>query len=405
MKNHYTPNQDFWLESSGNALCGLDGRKQPPYNFRVSKTTPDFPFDLDIFCQVIDHFGDAGVALRLARGLCARPEIGRVRLFCSDLPLLRQIAGVASPGDPELASWESGARAAPAPVVVAAFGCDLPEPYLSCAKRTSRLVIHLDYLSAEPWVIGMHGLPSPYPDSPLPRYFFMPGFLPGSGGVLGQRPAPRIRPVRGAGPLRLLYYVYGDFDGRPLFSALDARGQPWVAVAPAGEGQRGLEIQLPAAGFSRRGRVWRRGLGTVVFPPFLAQRPFDALIHWADVALVRGEDSAAQAIMSGRAVAWQLYRQPRETRRAKLDAFLAAASPFLIRPEAAAAFHAFHLWLNGLGEAGPGGAEGLFSRYLAQRQAIAAAMAEWATALETRCNLLDSMVYFILQQFEGVSPK
>jgi len=367
--------------------------------------TANSPFDLDIFCRVIDHFGDAGVALRLARGLSARPEIRRVRLFCSDLPLLRQVAGVADPRDPELASWESGARADPAPVVVAAFGCDLPEPYLSCAKRTSRLVIHLDYLSAEPWVIGMHGLPSPYTDSPLPRYFFMPGFLPGTGGVLGQRPAPRIRPVRGADPLRILYYVYSDFDGCPLFSTLDARGQPWVVVAPAGEGQRALETQLPAAGFSRRDRVWRRGRGTVVFPPFLDQRRFDALIRWADVALVRGEDSAVQAILSGRAVAWQLYRQPQEVRRAKLDAFLAAASLFLTQPEAAAAFRAFHLWLNGLGEAGPGGAEGLFTRYLAQRQAIAGAMVEWAFALETRCNLLDSMVYFILQQFEGVFPQ
>ena len=47
-------------------------------------------FTVDIFCRVIDNFGDAGVCLRLARQLAV--EYGcTVRLFCDDTPLLRRL--------------------------------------------------------------------------------------------------------------------------------------------------------------------------------------------------------------------------------------------------------------------------------------------------------------------------
>ena len=36
--------------------------------------------------------------------------------------------------------------------------------------------INLEYLSAEPWIESVHGLPSPHPRLPLTRWFFFPGF-------------------------------------------------------------------------------------------------------------------------------------------------------------------------------------------------------------------------------------
>jgi len=41
----------------------------------------------DIFCQIVDNFGDAGVCWRLARSLAIRHKQA-VRLFCNDLPTL-----------------------------------------------------------------------------------------------------------------------------------------------------------------------------------------------------------------------------------------------------------------------------------------------------------------------------
>ena len=87
----------------------------------------------DIFCKVIDNYGDVGVTWRLARQLAA--EHGRaVRLWVDDLESLERLC----PGvDPQVDSqtahgvevrrWDHHAAAArPANVVIEGFGCELP---------------------------------------------------------------------------------------------------------------------------------------------------------------------------------------------------------------------------------------------------------------------------------------
>ena len=44
---------------------------------------------INIFCDVIDNFGDAGVCLRLGRDLCNKKE--QVNLFCNDLETIKKI--------------------------------------------------------------------------------------------------------------------------------------------------------------------------------------------------------------------------------------------------------------------------------------------------------------------------
>ena len=44
---------------------------------------------INIFCDVIDNFGDAGVCLRLGRALCNKKE--QVNLFCNDLETIKKI--------------------------------------------------------------------------------------------------------------------------------------------------------------------------------------------------------------------------------------------------------------------------------------------------------------------------
>jgi uncharacterized repeat protein (TIGR03837 family) len=76
----------------------------------------------------------------------------------------------------------------PARVVIEAFGCALPEAYLSAmsAQSPPPVWINLEYLSAEPWVAEHHGLPSPHPRLPLTKYFFFPGYTPATGGLLAE---------------------------------------------------------------------------------------------------------------------------------------------------------------------------------------------------------------------------
>ena len=147
----------------------------------------------DVFCKVIDNFGDAAVCWRLARQL-AGEHGGRVRLWIDALPALHSLCPEV---DASLAQqvvcgvtvlrWTANAEfGAPAEIVVEAFGCGLPESYVeSMADRhPSPVWVILEYLSAESWVGSHHGLPSPHPRLPLERHFFFPGFAPGTGGVL-----------------------------------------------------------------------------------------------------------------------------------------------------------------------------------------------------------------------------
>ena len=53
--------------------------------------------------------------------------------------------------------------------------------------------VNLEHLSAEPWVDGCHGLPSPHPTLQLEKYFFFPGFTDATGGLLIERTLPPAR--------------------------------------------------------------------------------------------------------------------------------------------------------------------------------------------------------------------
>src|SRR5262249_49093771 len=76
-----------------------------------------------------------------------------------------------------------------ADVIIEAFGCGLPETYVTkaAARESKPQWFVLEYLSAEPWVDDMHGLRSPHPRLPLARRFWFPGFTARTGGLLRER--------------------------------------------------------------------------------------------------------------------------------------------------------------------------------------------------------------------------
>ena len=135
----------------------------------------------------------AGVAWRLARQLSQEHSLA-VRLWIDDpRSLARMSPGIDASQDGqfhagiELRRWrETFAEPAPADadVVVEAFGCGLPEAYVNAMTRRSPAPVWfvLEYLSAESWIDGGHGLPSPHPKLPLTRRFWFPGFTSASGG-------------------------------------------------------------------------------------------------------------------------------------------------------------------------------------------------------------------------------
>ena len=309
----------------------------------------------DIFCHVIDNWGDLGVCWRLASNLAARGQ--RVRLWTDQPePLDWMAPGALAGAHPgiEVRHWPRTDPVAlpptlpPGDVLIEAFGCEIAPAWVAALLPESapgeprRVWLNLEYLSAEPYVERCHRLASPVMSGPLTgrgKWFFYPGFTSATGGLLrepglmAQRAAferePWLRgqglPAEGDAP-RVTLFCY---EPKPLAEllrdpALD--GAHWL-VAP-GRPAAALELAWDAS-------VELHAL------PHVAQHEFDRLLWASDLNLVRGEDSLVRALWAGQAFVWHIYPQHDDAHHLKLEAFL----DWLDAPASLRAFH--RVW-NGL---------------------------------------------------------
>lgn len=304
--------------------------------------------DWDIFCRVIDNFGDIGVCWRLARQLM-RECRQRVRLWVDDLQTFKVLCPAV---DAEMASqtvegldicrWDDAfPNVIPGQVVLETFACHLPATYI---ERMAQVVpppvwINLDYLSAEDWVSGCHSLPSPHPQLPLTKYFFFPGFTSGTGGLLRENDLDLRRtefintPSRQAafwqtlaqspphtGTRLVSLFAYDNPALLALLQSWERSAQPVCCLAPAAGELRAINI---FAGRSLRiGESLRRGALEFRRLPFLGQEAYDQLLWLCDFNFVRGEDSFVRSQWAARPLVWHIYPQSENAHQVKLDAFL-----------------------------------------------------------------------------------
>lgn len=301
----------------------------------------------DIFCTVVDNFGDVGVTFRLARQLVAEHDMN-VRLWIDDLAAFARLC----PGaDAQAAQqWRDGVDVRfwpkdwqpvePADVVIEAFGCHLPATQIEAmkARQPKPLWLNLDYLSAEEWVTGCHGLPS-LQSSGIQKFFFFPGFRTTTGGLLReaglidrrhafeQNLAAQqafladlgIYPQPGARLISLFAYEHAG-----LGSWLDALAQDEQAthlLVPEGRIIGDVERWLGVEGL-KAGALHVRDNLTIQVLPFVRQDDYDRLLWCCAFNVVRGEDSFVRAQWAGRPMIWHIYQQDDDAHWAKLDAFL-----------------------------------------------------------------------------------
>ena len=325
----------------------------------------------DVFCRVIDNFGDIGVCWRLVAQLAGLGH--RVRLWVDDASALQWMAPAGCPGV-ELRPWGAPPPGPTEPqpgVMVEAFGCDIaPEfiaysAFLSSAsgqKSSKPLWINLEYLSAEAYVERTHRLPSPIlsgPASGWTRWFFYPGFTTGTGGLLREpdltekreafdRSAWRAehRALVGAGDeapgtrwVSLFCYeppaladLLQQCAQRPT-QLLVTPGRPAAAVRAAlAEPMNSATAPLPHE---------KRGQLSLSYLPHRPQPAFDEMLWACDFNAVRGEDSLVRALWAGQAFVWHIYPQHDNAHHDKLWAFL----DWLQAP---ASLRRFHATWNGL---------------------------------------------------------
>lgn len=350
------------------------------------------PIRCDIFCAVVDNYGDAAVCWRLACQLAI--EHGwRVRLWIDDLAPLRQLAPDYAAGPADVRLWPNpwpGPRPGDdtAEVVIEAFACETPPGYVQsmAARERTPVWLNLEYLSAEAWVAGCHGLPSQHPRLPLVKHFFFPGFDAGAGGLLRERDYDARReafdeaafrkelglPAREPGELTISLFSYPNPALPNLINA-------WAAWATP---ERPVRVLRPGCSEALQ-TIGNLNLQPL---PFLPQRRYDELLWACDLNFVRGEDSFVRAQWAARPFVWQIYPQAEDSHLAKLEAFLA------LHP-AGAALRPFWLAWNGVGSLDwPAFAAGL--------PGLKAPSRHWARTLAGHPDLAGGLVKFCLERLK-----
>jgi uncharacterized repeat protein (TIGR03837 family) len=367
----------------------------------------------DIFCTVVDNYGDIGICWRVARQLVH--EHGQtVRLWVDDLDTFHRICPEVDPvlggqavAGVDIRRWSQAMpEVRPNDVVVEAFACRVSESFLrAMAAREPRPVwINLEYFSAEAWVAEHHALSSLHPRLALTQYFFIPGIGPGTGGLLGS-PAELARlaafqadaaarrgfwaewGLEDDAALKLSLFAYDNPAIPGLIEALRQAGRPLCLLVPEGKALGQVTTSLGVAGL-KAGDSKCLGDLTVRVLPFMEQARYDKLLWACDVNFVRGEDSFIHAQHTGRPLVWQAYVQEGGAQWPKINAFLGRYANGLSAPAEAALREAWRTW--NAGENRPQA----WTAWLAHLQEYEAHARIWAGKLQGWPNLVDELVKF-----------
>jgi uncharacterized repeat protein (TIGR03837 family) len=303
----------------------------------------------DIFCKVIDNFGDIGVCWRLAAELARRGQL--VRLWVDDASALRFMAPLGTSGVHVL-PWQTAfdvtqadLKNEPCEILIEAFGCEVaPEFIAACAHNhwaggPKPVWIDLEYLSAEAYAERSHKLASPVQFGPAAgwqKWFFYPGFTPRTGGLLHERHLAAQQAAFNRSDWLMRNGI--DWQDEQLVSlfcyepqALAALLEQLTAHGLCGERVRllvtaGRAETAVRAVFEHQNtlqpNINGRGLLSISYLPLLTQAAFDELLWACDLNFVRGEDSLVRAIWAGKPLIWQAYPQADAAHHAKLDALL-----------------------------------------------------------------------------------
>lgn len=334
------------------------------------------PQQWDIFCKVIDNFGDIGICWRLAADLASRGQA--VRLWVDDASALAWMAPAGCEGVRVLPWSEALAPAdlecldiTPTDVLIEAFGCEIaPEFIAACAHTAATrgikpVWINLEYLSAEVYAERNHALPSPVQRGPAAgwtKWFFYPGFTAQTGGLLREPGLARRQAafdregwlnrqgINGDGEILVSLFCYEPPALTPLlrqWADSGLNGQPVHLLVAAGRAQSAVQTSIAAENLQTNDKkglqpnTGARSQLSISYLPLLTQTDFDQLLWACELNFVRGEDSIVRALWAGKPFVWQIYPQDDDAHHAKLDAFL----DMLGAPPTLRAFH--HLWNAG----------------------------------------------------------
>lgn len=318
----------------------------------------------DIFCEVIDNFGDIGVVYRFANELFkkynSQDKDVKIRVFLDKTSELTALDNKATEVEKQtLNSIEfitfdylekNKDEIHSSEVIVEAFGYNLPSWYLEKAKSTSSLLINLEYLSSEEWTLDFHLQESLIGAPKLKKFFFMPGLSPKSGGII--TPSSNLHidsKYDDNNSFSLLDYssfltkdfvdnkkigsifTY-EYNFNTLFNSLNAQEEETILLCLGEKSQLSIK-ELLKIKYNYSFNNDSEYLGKfdkihIIFLPFMVQSKYDFLLSLCDFNFVRGEDSFIRGILSSKPFLWHAYLQEDLVHLDKIDGFLMVFNSF-----------------------------------------------------------------------------
>ena len=301
---------------------------------------------IDIFCDIIDNFGDIGFVYRLAKEIKRKEQDTRVRVFFNDAETFSKINKSILIGekiqviedisyyDMTIMSSEDYRKAGNSEVAIEAYGCDIPEAYLENSSGELKIVINIEYLTAEEWAKEYHLQSSYINVKGVKKYFYMPGFENWSGGLIIDNQIPVIDRVgffnnlissHSEKKIPVNSHVMVDKD--TLVGTVFSYEYNFQNFLDTLEGFDKKIVLLVFGDMSKNGFLITKNLKAlkntkIIFMDYVEQDLYDKILNNSDFNFVRGEESFSRAMVSRVPFLWHAYCQEEKEHLNKVKGFL-----------------------------------------------------------------------------------
>ena len=301
---------------------------------------------IDIFCEIIDNFGDIGVVYRISKELKKIFQNVRIRIVLNRLEEFKAINKKVKDTDyqeidglicvPEKYVKENIETFGVSDVFIEAFGCNVPEEYVKQAKENSKLWINLEYLSGEKWIEDFHLCESLIDSKTLKKIFFMPGFSEKSGGVIIDSGFLERMKFGKENRDEVFKKYFKDFDLKDKFigtvfsyeknfenllETLKNYEKETILLLMGEKTQKSFSEILKKNLTEDYGNIVKYGKITMIYSDFFSQEEYEEIISASDFNFTRGEDSFVRGIILGKPFMWHIYLQEEKAHMDKIKAF------------------------------------------------------------------------------------
>lgn len=301
---------------------------------------------IDIFCEIIDNFGDIGVVYRISKELKKIFQNVRIRIVLNRLEEFKAINKKVKDTDyqeidglicvTEKYVKENIETFGVSDVFIEAFGCNVPEEYVKQAKENSKLWINLEYLSGEKWIEDFHLCESLIDSKTLKKIFFMPGFSEKSGGVIIDSGFLERMKYGKENRDEVFKKYFKDFDLKDKFigtvfsyeknfenllETLKNYEKETILLLMGEKTQKSFSEILKKNLTEDYGNIVKYGKITMIYSDFFSQEEYEEIISASDFNFTRGEDSFVRGIILGKPFMWHIYLQEEKAHMDKIKAF------------------------------------------------------------------------------------